>query len=368
MFGGLSFGWRTAVLTVAVIQLLVLALALSRTLANRIANVTLALLLCVMAAMVTPWLIGFAGFYDKWMWLSFAPLQLSLAVTPLAWLYLASLTEGFWPERGWRHLVPGALQFAYLGVCFLFPIELKLAWAERSSGFYSLLTSAAMLLQIAGYGRLAALRLTAYRAALGDNVADEARYAVRWLGGALLALGLLFAVWSAYLIWDLIAPLGYVRLMGLYLAIATVALYLGIEGWRHAALPFPQLSELAIEPPQADPRDWTQQGQQWAGEVRDAGWARDPELTLALLARRLGTNTAYLSRAINQGEGVNFASFIARLRAEAVATRLRTGDRADLLMIALDEGFGSKASFNRAFTAALGVAPSAYRRQVSKGE
>ncbi|MFN5778968.1 MAG: helix-turn-helix domain-containing protein, partial [Novosphingobium sp.] len=109
-------------------------------------------------------------------------------------------------------------------------------------------------------------------------------------------------------------------------------------------------------------------GREWAARVQAEGWARDPELTLARLARRLGTNTGYLSRAINQGAGSNFASFVAGLRAEAVAERLRAGDPADLLTIALEEGFGSKASFNRAFTAALGEAPSAYRRRVSKGE
>ena len=58
----------------------------------------------------------------------------------------------------------------------------------------------------------------------------------------------------------------------------------------------------------------------------------------------------------------------AALRAEAVAARLRAGDPADLLTIALEEGFGSKASFNRAFAARHGVAPSAFRRQVSNPE
>jgi AraC-like DNA-binding protein len=105
------------------------------------------------------------------------------------------------------------------------------------------------------------------------------------------------------------------------------------------------------------------------GRAHPRQWlGADEDLTLARLARLIGTNSAYLSRAINRGEGTNFASFIARLRAEAVAARLGQGDNADLLTIALEEGFGSKASFNRAFIAALGEAPSHYRRRVSKGE
>lgn len=101
----LEFDWRTAVLTVAVAQLALLAVALVRTLPNRSANGTLAVLLCVLALMVMPWLIGFAGFYDKWMWLTFAPFQITLAVAPLCWLYLLALTEGVWPPKGWRPLI-----------------------------------------------------------------------------------------------------------------------------------------------------------------------------------------------------------------------------------------------------------------------
>lgn len=358
-------------LTVAVIQLLLLSFALTQTINNRAANLTLAALLLVMALIVMPWLIGFAGFYDKWRWLSFAPFQLTLTVAPLGWLYLKALTEGHWPRRAVLHLIPAALQLAYLTACFLLPLSAKMVWEDLSVTAYGLLTGAALLAQVLGYGNAASRQFAAYRAALGQHVADETRYAGRWLAAALGALGLLFAVWTAYLIWDLFAPLGYFGLMGLYLAIAACALFLGTEGWRHAALPFPHIADLiSVSDPAAatDRRDWAAQGRAWAELVRHNDWARDEELTLPRLARLIGTNAAYLSRAINCGEGVNFASFIAGLRAEAVAARLRSGDSADLLTIALEEGFGSKASFNRAFIAALGEPPSQYRRRVSKRE
>lgn len=371
MLGNLSFGWRSAFLTVAVIQLLLLALALSQTITNRTANRTLAVLLVVMAAIVTPWLIGFAGFYDKWPWLTFAPFQITLAVAPLGWLYVIALSEGTWPFGAVIHLVPGAAQFAYLTACFFLPFDIKMAWADLSASNYGLITGLVLLAQMLGYSLATWRQLRAYRRLLSCQVADETRYAARWLGSALSALALLFATWAAYLVWNFLAPLGYFGLMGLYLAIAAVALYLGIEGWRHAGLPFPHIVDLVLETDSTavtDQRDWVAQGREWAELTRQNGWARDEELTLPRLARLIGTNSAYLSRAINRGEGVNFAGFIAGLRAEAVARRLRQGDRAELLTIAFEEGFGSKASFNRAFIAALGEPPSHYRRRVSKGE
>ena len=80
---GLVFGWRSAVLAVAFAQLLALAVALARTWRNRRANRTLAALLVVLAGMITPWMIGFAGFYDKWRELSFVPVAIGLDVAEL---------------------------------------------------------------------------------------------------------------------------------------------------------------------------------------------------------------------------------------------------------------------------------------------
>ena len=44
-----------------------------------------------LAALITPYIIGFAGFYDRWPWLSFTPLSYTLAFGPLLWLYAATL-------------------------------------------------------------------------------------------------------------------------------------------------------------------------------------------------------------------------------------------------------------------------------------
>ena len=104
------------------------------------------------------------------------------------------------------------------------------------------------------------------------------------------------------------------------------------------------------------------QGLAWAATVRSANWAADPELSLATLARQLGTNTGHLSRALNEGLGLGFSAFINGLRCETVAAAIDSGGDGDLLDLALDAGFSSKASFNRAFQARYGTTPSTYRR------
>ena len=72
----------------------------------------LAALLLVLAGIATPWMIGFAGFYDRWQGLSFVPFSLPLAVPPLLWLFAHALTRGRWPPRGAWHLAPALVQAA----------------------------------------------------------------------------------------------------------------------------------------------------------------------------------------------------------------------------------------------------------------
>jgi AraC-like DNA-binding protein len=369
MLDGLTFGWRTALLTVAVIQLLAVAAALPRCLANRAANRVLAALLLVLAGILMPWLIGFAGFYDRWRWLTFAPFAITLAVAPLLYAYVHALTSGELSGRLRWHLAPAFAQFAFLTGSFLLPAPLKQRWDDMAFDPFNRATSLGTIIGLAAYGAISLRLLARYRQALAQQRSDDARYAARWLSRAVGATFLLLPVWAIYVVWDALSPLGYFALMGLHIAIAAFALFLAVEGWRHAALPFPTLAQLLPEPATPEPaRDWQSQGATWAAQVRAANWAADPELSLATLARRLGTNTGYLSRALNEGLGLGFSAFVNGLRSEAVAAALDSGADDDLLTLALDAGFASKASFNRAFFATYGVTPSAYRRRAGASQ
>ncbi len=364
LFDGLSLGWRTAVLGVIFVQLIILAAALWRTLQNRVANKTMAVLMVVLAGMLTPWMIGFAGFYDKWMWLTFAPFQISLAVAPLFYLYSYSLVTGEWAKAGRWHLLPAVAQLLFHTVSFMLPFATKMEWADFSASPVTWITSVGIISGLAYYCLSSFRILRDYRDALASARSDDHLYAARWLGRAIFALATLFVIWTIYLIWDLVSPLGYRGLMGLYAAIGAFALYLGIEAWRYSSFRFPSLQSLRATadnlPP---PRDWAALAQSWTEKVKAEGWATDPDLSLASLARKLGTNTGHLSRAINEGLGVNFSTFVNSLRSRHVAQMIADGRRDDLLDLALEAGFSSKASFNRAFAATCGMTPSAWRKR-----
>jgi AraC-like DNA-binding protein len=64
---------------------------------------------------------------------------------------------------------------------------------------------------------------------------------------------------------------------------------------------------------------------------------------------------------------MSFSKFVNQRRVEAVKRRLEDEtDARDLMTIALEAGFNSKASFNRAFGEIAGMTPSAFRRSRRK--
>jgi AraC-like DNA-binding protein len=85
----------------------------------------------------------------------------------------------------------------------------------------------------------------------------------------------------------------------------------------------------------------------------------EPELSLADLARRLHTNPVLLSQVINAGAGKNFNDFVNEYRVEEFKRQVREPANAHLsfLGLALDCGFNSKATFNRAFKKFTGASP-----------
>jgi AraC-like DNA-binding protein len=370
----------------------VLAALLGLARVNRRANRLLAALVALVALRLLPYVLGYAGAYDAHRWLTFAPFDLSLAFGPLLWGYVAALTTGERP-RHWRwHLAPAAVQLAYSLACFALPPDAKWRWytgphlhAVAPAGL------AAALVSLAAYLRAAWVRRAAYQDWLAANLSNREELRLGWLRGLLLAFGATLCVGAGFALTSwLVAPLDYFDRFPQMVWLAGLVYFLGLVGWRHGERayphPVPIPAEVAADPePPPPPADdapppvvrseataeplagagsTAALAALWAARVAEAGWWRDEELTLAVLARHLGTSPRSLSRALNEGLGQSFNEFVNRMRVDAVAAELRDpARRRDLLAVALDAGFSSKASFNRAFRAYTGTTPSEFRRR-----
>ena len=92
---------------------------------------------------------------------------------------------------------------------------------------------------------------------------------------------------------------------------------------------------------------------------------REPSLTVAALALRMGLPEHRLRRLINQGLGHrHFSAFLNAYRIADAKQALSDSRQADVpvLTIAMDVGFQSIGPFNRAFKADTGLTPTEFRR------
>ena len=94
----------------------------------------------------------------------------------------------------------------------------------------------------------------------------------------------------------------------------------------------------------------------------------DPDLTIFTLAEQLKVSRHHLSQAINEQARKSFHDFVNTYRVEAVKLRLEDPASSDynILGIAMDCGFNSKATFNTTFKKLTGTTPSAYQKASKK--
>lgn len=334
-----------------------------------VASLALAAFVGLACLSAVPTLIGFAGAYGVWPGLTFLPTETYLFLGPLIFLHAHALMVGTPRRHHLWLLAPGALYWLYQLWAFtmLGDAQAKWAYGRTVHGPYvfPVVTGLTWIFMVACVASVLALRRR-YVAWLRDNRADNEPFdpiwlrqltlmaiaaATYWIAKSAIAIWYEFDFFESFL-WDFVALL-------LVFVIALEAL-VGIHQ------PFPKMVQEGSEvDPAAEPlpaRDWAAEGRQVRDAVVKNEWFLEPGLSLQILSRRYGMNHVYLSRAINDGLGCNFNGFINQLRVDHAKALIEAGDTRSLTEVALAAGFGSKASFNRAFKLHSGVSPSEYRK------
>lgn len=101
-------------------------------------------------------------------------------------------------------------------------------------------------------------------------------------------------------------------------------------------------------------------------QLMQTGFYRQPELTIGRLSQELGIPEHQLRRLINQQLGfTNFSHYLNSYRIPAICQQLADVKlkHIPILTLALDMGYGSIASFNRAFKQQMAQTASEYRAQ-----
>ncbi|OAV43151.1 AraC family transcriptional regulator [Lewinella sp. 4G2] len=91
---------------------------------------------------------------------------------------------------------------------------------------------------------------------------------------------------------------------------------------------------------------------------------RDPDLSRAVVAEKLGISESYVSQVMTAGVGESFSEYVTRYRIEDATDLLSRPafDRYSLEAIGLEAGFKSRSAFYGAFKKATGTTPGASRK------
>lgn len=382
-----EFSQYTTPLLIGFLQGVVFAVLLFRRawLEDRLSDKLMAFLLLLCCAHIAQYMLGFGDWYDshdaRTTFMFYFPFHNYLWFGPVVYFYFLSLTnQSFQFKRSAvLHFIPGMVWVSLFIIGFCYDVVFQ-HWIQgialpdfyNTRGIFGIFMQGTVrdifyilgLISFYVYLLFTIRLYRRYRRYIIDNFSDTEHIRHNWLRNILylLIIGLtvqwIFEILSAFM------NLSYVQFWNSHLAVAVMIYILSIAAYISTGkLPH----QLAFEPagaaePPAAPESmpelskWKNKLEQWMKEERPY---LEPNLTLTELAKQLKTNTSVLSKVVNQGFDQNFNDFINSYRVAAVLERLKKGDHKQLtlLSIALECGFNSKATFNRAFRKFTGQSP-----------
>ena len=366
----LIMNWRSVALASIIVCALIAQAYLWAKGIERRALIWLAGFVGAVAIHMIPMIIGFAGAYDIWPGLTFLPTGMELFFGPLLYLHARQLMMGAVPLSHYWLLAPGALNWLYQLWAFTMLGDYRAKWAYNDT-FHEpvivpLVTVGALALAAWAFWAIWRIRQR-YLEWLGANRSDGDDFDPTWVThSVLLGLGLAI-LWTVEFAISKITQGDYFSAFWWDIAGLFIVLILSLEALARILQPFPKMlapDAITIEElmdATAAERDWIVEGEKLRAMVIENGWHLESSLSLQTLSRRFGMNQAYVSRALNQGLNLSFSQFINGLRVEH-AKKMIAREDVNLLDVALSSGFGSKASFNRAFRLHAGTSPSEFKR------
>lgn len=376
-------------LLILVLQGLVLiALLFSRYIRKKtIPDLILGMILVLVCYRQVCYTVGFMGWYDSFRTtkINYALVNLTLAIAPLIYFYVKSVTSATFVFRRkyWLHFLPAALLVLYRLVIFLYDAS-QPGFGDTQNGYLKLhldqpvvqpimvfIDFAQMLLYLAFTFQL----FYHYRKRIIQSFSNVYKLELNWILSFLVVFTLLFLYDALQsVIATLVTDLSYIQQYWLNIFMALVTLYVGVKGYftdvtklaklDNSFTPRVRVKSNAETDPQIDVKE--------LDRLRSFMNAKkpylDPDLTLSLLAQNTQMTRARLSQLINSGFQKNFNDFVNTFRVNAVKTSLQKGEhkQLSLLGIAYDCGFSSKATFNRVFKKLTKQSPSEYVKMLDE--
>ena len=333
-------------------------------------------------------MLGYAGWYDKdpyRAFMFFIPFKQLFLIGPVFFFYVKTLLNGQYKyqKQDVFHFVPALLYLGYslvIAITDLLVLDAYYFYADEMdkdlSDWYQIAGVVSMLfylfLSLRYYEKYRSLSLQEL------SYADEIAY--KWLRNFIIAFGVILFFRIVFFFtnptwWNFGDKFWY------YFVFSVLLFYISVSGYSHT---IKSAIKVRLSPIDSDDLLVTREDQieqcsasiphteEWGKKIAHLFDVEhlytNPDLTLTYLADRLQSNRSVVSKVINESYKMNFNDFVNEKRAEAVMKKIEEGahHQSTLLGIALDCGFNSKTTFNRAFKKHSGLSPQQFVKKTNK--
>lgn len=322
--------------------------------------------------------LGFAGINVLWNELNGFPRGVALLVGPMSYFYFRGQVNRNFRLRK-KHLIHFApYLFFFLNGIFFFAQGKEAVELHQASVYHEVLMHIFSVLMLASYIFYFTKCLSIYRGYRKwtmHQFSNTDLIAFSWFRNFVFAMIFWIACRQVTNILDAIYLWDFYQDWWWNLALVAVSFYIGLSGYAQK-----QTDRIYFDPSSSKPEDVeetkpverqkeiTLEAERTAltNKLQDIMDREklylQPDLTLQELARRLKTNTSLLSSTVNRQFEKNFNDYINALRIDEFIS-LHKADRSGqytLVSLAMDSGFNSKATFQRAFKKHKGSTPKEY--------
>ncbi|WP_299112356.1 AraC family transcriptional regulator [uncultured Winogradskyella sp.] len=381
-----SFGQKSSLLLIFFFHGIVFSFLLYRKgiIHNNKASKWLSLLLFLYAMYITPYMLGYANWYSEKLTreiLFFVPFMQVLLIGPVVYFYTKSLLNASFKlsRKDYIHFIPALLYVIYSLIVFITDkliLDEFFFYADGRDKDLANWYQITGLISMAFYLVLSLRYYFDYKKLLFDKVSYADTLLFKWIRNFMIAflsiliLRVLFFIlnpeWGEFgsQFWH-------------YIAFSFVFYYIAVTGYSNiikqttlSAEKFKVVNvfedEVSVSKDESRINDNEKDNIIWKEKLSklmiENHLFENPRLTLSDVAKELNTTTKTISSVVNSGFNMNFNDFVNHYRIEAVKDKLNKGEqtKSTLLGIALDCGFNSKATFNRAFKKSTSLSPKDY--------
>ena len=314
------------------------------------------------------------GLIDQHPSLLFLPINFFYLVFPLFYLYVRHITNDKLRTRSYLVLLPGIIEFIVYTVLFLLPSAIKLELYNTDSfmlplEFFQLLSFPYSIYFIVKILR----RLNRHKKNVENYYSNVSGRLVSWARWVVLLI--IFQI--SFLFVEIFQEEAFFEKYTYPILAALNVIFifwLGISGLRQSRILTSM--EKTGAPAEKNPQEDKKAGEnlpksddyeQVTSLMQEKQLFKEPDLSLADLSRELNMSQRSLSQLINQFADKNFNQFVNHYRVEEAKRILKddTFNKLNMLGVAYEAGFNSKATFYAVFKQITNTTPNAFKKQLS---